>query len=416
MFDICLFDLDQMLIDTADMQGLRESGKNKGGKAYERLVRAAYAEKPNRLIYKPEKLAAIRDAFPEMKLGIFTRSPRSYAAALLSCAYPDFHWDIVVAFEDVKRTKPYGHGIDEAMHAFGVQYLNRVVLVGDGDMDVRAAYHAGCVVVLDKGAWPYKWTSDHWRAIGHMPDAIIGSPDELLDVLRSYETFLPELERLMAGSEGRPPSPRFDRIGKFVPREIGGDTTAFPIYACGRSFSGYESLQWRRKWHTLTHSIHDQKEADTFPEEWISAVRTFISSHYAAMKAFGGDLRIAVVPHRPGRKPRLEKFLGQLKASYEKRPGKIKLHFHPTLLAFKAGVRSNSGDKLTPLERFANVRDHLYVLEPAVAAKGGSFLVIDDVSTTGSTLIYAKQYIEAVGGANVTCLTIALNVSNVLYD
>ena len=63
-----------------------------------------------------------------------------------------------------------------------------------------------------------------------------------------------------------------------------------------------------------------------------------------------------------------------------------------------------------------NVRDHLIVHEKAVVAKGGHFLIIDDVSTTGSTLIYADKYLKEAGATLVTCFSIAMNVSNVLYE
>jgi HAD superfamily hydrolase (TIGR01509 family) len=417
MFDICLFDLDQTLLDTDDMKDLREAGKNVSSQTYVKEVSKAFAAKPNRRIYKPEVLAAIRAKFPSLKLGVFTRAPQSYTSTLLNAAYPGFNWDVVVAYENVKRTKPFGDGIDVAMKAFKVEYLDRVVLVGDGDMDVRAAYNAGCVVALDRSAWPYKWLPDHWRALGHIPDAIIQKPEDLLDVLDDYRKFLPDLEWRLSEAGERASLPRFDKVNKFIPREAGGDNTAYPIYACGRSFSGYESLKYRRQWHDLTQSIHANKESEVFPDEWIAAVRQFIFSHYNGLRLFGGDLRITVVPHRPGRMPRLEAFLAQLKTSCEEKPikGKLNVHFHPTMLSYKNGVKSNSNDKLNAIERFENVRDHLYVLEPAVA-KHSHVLVIDDVCTTGSTLIYANQYLKNAGASSVALLSIAMNVSNVLYD
>lgn len=418
MFEVCLFDLDQTLIDTEDMRDLREGGKGRNDATYIEQVEKAFNSKDNRLIYSEELLARIRATHPGLKIGVFTRSPRSYAEAVLRLAFPSMKWDTIVAFEDVKKTKPYGDGIDKAMWSFGYKYISNVILVGDGDVDIRAAYHAGCVVTLDKSSWCNKYTSDNWRALSHIPDAIIDSPEELLDVLNSAEDFLPELERLLSRTERRASkSPRFDKINKFIPREVGGDSTAFPVYASGRSFSGYKSLEWRRKWHGLSKSIHDQKDAQDFPVEWVEAVKIFIRSHYPLM-LMRGKLAITVIPHRPGRTPRLEAFLAQLAASYDrdKKKPMMELIFVPDLLAFKPGVKSNSNDKLGAIDRFSNIRDHLFVNRVDVASECQRVLVIDDVSTTGASLIYAKKYLNEAGAIDVTCFSMALNISNVLYD
>lgn len=416
MFEVCLFDLDQTLVDTDDMTELREAGKNKTETTYIESVKRAFGNDGRRLIYPEALLLRIRKAFPALKLGVFTRSPRSYARTVLQAAYPKMKWDVIVAYEDVKHTKPYGEGIDKAMWSFGYKSIPKVVLVGDGDNDIRAAYNAGCVVILDRTSWNRTRTSDNWRALAHMPDAIIDHPDDLVAVLTNYESFLPELERVMAGAPRNPAGARFDRVNKFIPKAAGGDNTAFPVFACGRSFAGYKSLEWRAKWHDLTESIHAQKSATEFPQDWVDAVRSFISTNYA-IRFFRSELLITVVPHRPGRTPRLEAFLAQIEASLAAHPlpGRFTYSFCPDLLSFKPGVRSNSNDKLGAMERFENIRDHLVVKRKNVA-KGAKVLVIDDVSTTGSSLIYAKKYLEAEGASEITSLSIAMNISNVLYD
>lgn len=416
MFDLCLFDLDQTLLDTADMADLRDAGKNRADDTYIAQVKRVFNRSTERLIYSELLLINIKASFPEMKLGVFTRSPRSYASTILSSAYPSIKWDQIVAFEDVKKTKPYGEGIDKAMFAEGYKNITRVALVGDGDSDVRAAYNAGCVVVLDKSSWGRKLTPDNWRSLAHIPDAVIESPEEIIDVLADYRASLPELERLLSGTKKKNGSARFDRVNKFIPKELGGDNTAFPVFCCGRSFAGYSSLEWKAKWHKLTISIQNNKDVIVFPDEWILAVRSFITNYYRPM-FFRGALTVAVVPHRPGRTPRLEAFLAQLEASFvaSPLPGRLALSFVPDLLAYKEGVRSNSNDKLGAKERFENIRDHLYVKRSKIAERA-KILVIDDVSTTGSSLIYAKKYLDEAGAADVTCLTIAMNISNVLYD
>lgn len=413
MFDLCLFDLDDTLVLTADLKEVREACKNNSDPARLEQLVANLAALVERRIYSLKTLQQIRVEFPALKLGIFTRSPRSYALAVLNWAYPGFNWDIVVAYEDVKLTKPRGNGIHKAMDAFGFQYLDRVILVGDSDVDVRAAYHGGSVVTLDKGAWPHQREFEHWRALEHIPDAVIQSPDEILDVLRSPGRFLPELERLLGGGDLPLGDRRYDRINHFVAKAAGGDHTPFPIYVCGRSFANYESLHLRKKWHRLTASIEDHKDADIFPDEWIEAIRQFIKGQYPFYTT--ANVVVAVIPHRPGRKPRLEKLLVQLKQSFDEQPLKgRKINFEPDLLAYRPGVKSQHNDYLGRDERFINVRDHLFVQKPELVAPGVSFLIIDDVTTTGASLIFASKYLQMAGAANVKCLSMAKNIGDVL--
>lgn len=416
MFEVCLFDLDQTLIDTEDMTALREAGKGRRDASYTAEIRSAFGSADRRLIYPEEILKQIRAEHPRLKLGVFTRSPRSYATTILALAYPQFEWDVIVAYEDVRRTKPYGEGIDKAMSALGCENTSRVLLVGDGDSDLRAAYNAGCVVALDKSSWAKKYTKDNWNSLSHIPDIVISKTADFKAVLKDYQAYLPELERLLAGGSKKPGGARFDRVNKFIHRDVGGDNTAFPVFTGGRSFAGYASLERRTKWHKLTKSIHEQKEATSFPEEWVQAVRSFISSHYLYL-FLTKSLIVTVIPHRPGRTPRLEFFLAQLEASLSENSlgSRFKFSFVPNLLAYKEGVRSNSNEKLGPKERFENIRDHLYVNRPEIV-KGSRVLVIDDVSTTGSSLIYAKKYLDDCGALDVTCFSIAMNISNVLYD
>ncbi|RYH25567.1 MAG: HAD family hydrolase, partial [Alcaligenaceae bacterium] len=199
MFGICLFDLDDTLVRTEDLKDVREACKNNADTGRISAVKASLAATHGRHIYGLNVLESIRKSHPEMKLGIFTRSPRSYAKTVLEWAYPEFVWDLVVAYEDVNRTKPHGAGIDLAMKQFNVEYLDRVMLVGDTDVDVRAAYNCGCIAVIDRSSWPGKKRPEHWRALELVPDAFIEGPNDLLRFLDRPRTFLPELERLLSG-------------------------------------------------------------------------------------------------------------------------------------------------------------------------------------------------------------------------
>lgn len=417
MFNLCLFDLDDTLVRTEDLKEVRESGKNIDTAAYRKKVSLAFESRNGREVYTISLLKKIRKDFPDLKLGIFTRSPRSYAETVLEKAYPGFNWDVILAFEDVKKTKPYGIGIHQAMDAFELERLDHVLMVGDQDSDVRAGYNAGVAVVLDTTTWARKRTNDNWNSLARVPDAIINSPDQILSVLRNLPEFQPDLERLLSGAKIVGRSRRYDRVGKFIPKAISQDTTSYPVYCCGRSFAGYDSISEREKWHALSKSIHENKESETFPEEWLQSICGFIQTKYPALAVFG-NLVVSVVPHRPGRTPRLENLLRQLNAYVLKNPfpGSGRISFEPELLAYKDGVRSNHKLHLSANDRFKNVRDHLYVLKPATVRPRRMVLVIDDVCTTGASLIYAGKLLTDAGSGEVTRLAVSMNIGNVLYD
>lgn len=333
---------------------------------------------------------------------------------VLEKAYPNTDWDTVVAYEDVRRTKPYGHGIHEAMRQLGIRDPAAVVMVGDNDADVCAAYHAGSAVVVDTSEWPRSKAKDHWDALQHVPDAFISRPRDLLNVLASPDSHLPELERLLIGAPAGP-GVRFDEIGHFKPWEFGGPRRPTWISVCGRSFSNYASVERRRVGHALSASIEENKSSTEFPQAWVDAVLAFVSRQLA-LPLLVGRVVITVVPHRPGREPRLENFLAQLAeaASGVRRFARVSVE--PRLLSFREGVLSQHNNHLGKLERFTNVRDHLFVTRPKLVSARTHYLVIDDVTTTGASLIYANEYLRDAGALNVTCLSISKNVGELFWS
>ncbi|MBN8500721.1 MAG: HAD-IA family hydrolase [Sphingomonadales bacterium] len=417
MIRLCLFDLDQTLVDTEDMQVLREAGKHRSDAAYAGEVRTAFRSRQRNIIDEA-LLISLQLAIQGLKIGIFTRSPRRYVDVVLSEAYALIDWDVVIAYEDVEHYKPNGEGIHRAMNAVGLGNageLPNILMVGDGDVDIRAAYHAGCRVALFKKGWPRSYDKTHWRSLGLLPDLVLDDQEELLARASNPFPGLPDLERLLDAGIQAPGQPRFDEIGKFFPN----DRTRHVMHAAGRYFPFHDSLNYRRGWHRLSQSIQDNKEALAFPPEWIETLRRFIAFHYRFLTTIpfgnGTELIITAIPARPERIHRLGHLIAQLQASYgaDPRLNRLRLTFDPNVLAYRQGVQSQSHDHLTHEQRFANVRDHLYVVNPT-AAQGKKFLVIDDVSTTGATLLYGKKYLSEAHANSVDCFTLAQTISDPL--
>ena len=415
MLELCLFDLDDTLIRTTDLKEVREAGKNENSSWYKSKLLGEYRKNKNRNLYDDDLLQFVQKKFPETKFGVFTRAPRSYALTILNEAYNFVRWDVIVGYEDVRKRKPHGDGIHLAMNTLGLKDLGKVLMVGDSDVDVKSAYNAGVAIAVDKTSWSKHYTYDNWDALNHLPDMIFEDTSDVISALEALPMFQPDLEWALSGFETAPKNLRFDRCARWLHKEVGGGRQPYQIYTCGRSFAGYESLQLRRKWHELTNSIHDNKESIVFPDAWIGSIYRFIRNKIPHLN-IGSPLIVTVIPHRPGRKPRLENLLRQIQGYIIKNPfpGSAKVQYNPELLAYRPGVKSNSNDKLSASDRFKNVRDHLYVTEAAVVAAGNRVLVIDDVCTSGSSLIYAGIRLQEAGAGDITRLAISINIGNVL--
>lgn len=418
MIRLCLFDLDNTLLRTDDLERWR-GGPNVGREdsAYIRGLTAAYNRRSSRdrFVYTRQRLARLRLRFPSIKWGVVTRSPRTYARTLLNLAYPGLAWDAVIAFEDVSRTKPYPDGVTRAMETAGVTDVREVALVGDDWIDVMTAYHSGCRVIIDQSTWPTPRAPKNYWAIRRVPDALIRDPEGLDSVLTDIRYHLPLLERSieMDGdakfrydpqSHGFNPLNRVDKIGHYPPgTRKRGRKPEIQVHVLGRYFAKCEALKPRYAWHPLTAQIRKHKEAVSFPEEWMYAIAICIGR----AARIGGQVVVTCIPKKPGGVPRMESLLGQvaksklINATYE---------VCPDLLAFGDGVVSAHKGHLDQAQRFENVNKHLYVARPDMV-RGKVVVVLDDVVTSGATLIVARRKLLAAGAIRVECAALAQTIT-----
>lgn len=407
---LCLFDLDDTLMRTADLKSFRgqeNAGRTQADTEYQMSLAAAFKGDPDRLLYSRQHLTELRAAHPQMKWGVFTRSPRLYAEVLLHEAYPDFTWDTLVTYDDVRNTKPDGEGVWAARRECGVQYNDEIVLVGDGDVDVYAAYRGGCWAILDRTSWSEGISPDGYKALARIPDAEIFDPRELSEVLANPKCRWPELEYLGDDASGlRPGKMRIDFIGHFFP-----DGERMEIAVLGRLFSEREELKPRRRWHALTNEILACKNVTRFPDSWVGAIRAYLSFIDMFFEPDSHPL-ITVIPFKPGRTPRLEALLEQLRLSDYAVPisGYGYFEYSPDLLAFHDGAVSSHKRRLSRDERFANAEAHLFVQHPG-RVKDRNVIIFDDVSTTGASLLLARRFLLHAGARSVNCMSLAKTVS-----
>jgi HAD superfamily hydrolase (TIGR01509 family) len=406
-FELLLFDLDDTLLRTADLQD-KFRGKQFTGKqsaTYNADLSLAVGAVANRPVYSQNDLLDIRKLFPEIKFGIFTRSPRCYTSKLLEHFYPNFDWDTVVTYEDVLNTKPDGEGIVKAMCDTGIEKPRRTVMVGDSKVDILAAYRAGCWAFLDISTWSASRTPSHRWTLERMPDAIIKGPTELVEALLHPGRYLPLMEQWVERNREPPVEAirRWDKIHFFV------NNRSILIRVLGRFFNQRDELQIRRQWHKTTQSIRDHKNAEAFPESWIGALRQVIEKAPSVLNNL--PTVVTVIPFRPERTPRLEALLLQLKASHGEAPinGATEISFEPCVLAYKNGARSAHGEHLNKEDRFNNVREHMVVHDPNIV-RNRHVIVIDDVVTTGATLAHACDCLIDSGALKVICLALTHSI------
>lgn len=407
--ELVLFDLDNTLLRTDDLEPFRGiANLTPVQPQYDQRLTAAYHQGWNRASYTRRDLDGLREQFINIKLGVFTRSPRRYAQVVLQLAYPGFLWDVLISFQDVARSKPSGDGIRSAMDNCQVQDPRNVLMVGDNLSDVLAAYDAGCWAVLDKSCWPMSPEYENWEALKRMPDAVIRNPSHLAYVLNAPQNYLPELERaLMVQAPREDGRERFEKTGYFNPLQP-DVRTPVNIHYMGRHFS-QEAYQ-RCSWHELTHEIHRLKDTLEFPYYWIATIRKFLQRQPAVV--FGNDLIVTVIPAKQGRLSRLESMLMQLAESHRIDPiGDSSIEFLPGLLTYLPGAQSHHSAHLNRQQRFENVRDYLRVV-PGQGHIGKQIVVIDDVVTSGASLIYARMYLIAAGASDVTCLSMTKAINS----
>lgn len=410
-FDLLLFDLDDTLIRSADLEpfrGVENTGRVPA--SYVNDLRTQARSRGDRIIYSGEFLAGLRRSHPQLRFAVFTCSPRVYASTLLDLFYPDFPWDAVVAYEDVARTKPHPDGVISAMRATGIEQPWKVVLVGDGVNDVTSAYRAGCWAFLDTTTWPAHRSQTHWRTLKMMPDAVFRRPNGLARALEHPQQGMPLFERLIHGDRRvESPEGRIERINHFPPCDAPENGIHLPIDVMGRLFSDYGDLDARRSWSAGTHSVLEHKDANEFPEAWVRAVRMYLERQPEVVS--NQPAILTVIPAKPGRTPRLERLLTQIQRSHREIPirGATRLAFQG-VLQYRDGAQSHHGNHLGKSERFNNVRENLFV-HPESNVRGKHVFVIDDVATTGASLYFADWYLSEAGAASVRCMALTKAIS-----
>lgn len=426
-FDLLIFDLDDTMLATGHLDAFR--GKEFIGPQNVRYKAdlAIYARSLECLVSE-ELLLSLQSDFPSMALSIFTRAPRDYASILLETRFPRVKWDSIVAFEDVAHTKPHPDGIYLAAREANVKCTNRVALVGDGKVDILAAYQAGITAVLLNAGWTHYWSSkrdpirtDHYKTLQLMPDAILPTANDLIRLVTNPLSLLPSLETWNVNPEFAQllGSMRIDKHKHFNNLVEEEHPSWIEIHAMGRYFpklsssSQYDFTQ-REQLHLLNKVILDAKGGIAYPESWAKCCANFINKYANDILRNNKSLMVCSIPSSPESVKRLgsNRLTALFKAIEIQLNGQCNVIFSCETLRYKPGASSNK--TLERDARFVNVRDNMFVADIS-NVRGMAILVIDDVSTSGATFFYANRYLMQAGARSVRCLALTQTISS-LHD
>jgi HAD superfamily hydrolase (TIGR01509 family) len=130
-------------------------------------------------------LPGARDALAwtrQHKRALVTGSSRTEATQVLPLIGVEAHFDIIVAAEDVPRSKPAPDGYQQAMTAIGLA-PHECLVVEDSEAGIEAGRSAGCLVVAVRAGNFGGWRQDHAH---HVIDTLVELTPSLVDQLARH--------------------------------------------------------------------------------------------------------------------------------------------------------------------------------------------------------------------------------------
>lgn len=395
MIPAIIFDFDNTIAATDGIKEIRETG------AYERLTTealqgvAAYAP-------VPALLQAIRRA--GTKLAIVTNSGAGYVGPVLAHLGLQDSFDVIVTYTDVKADgmKPSNKGILLALARMGLSPSPEILYIGDDNHDHVAAYRAGITPVMPS------WATRNPVSVA---PAIEMSSVQVLDYLNDSAEY-----KLFAERAAELATATYQRKGVyFLPLDDSANVVTvkeeMTAFCLGRYFSQKGAVtSWLHERHALSREIQRKEEEDPFqiPAHWYDLLAHAIKHGPAFV--FDEELRfdvVTIIPSKQGKDARLERLLNGIAQRMQGEA--VRPQFIPDAFYFVPDAQSQ---KFLPRnERSFEANRALQAASGAAALSGKRVLVLDDVTTTGSTMARARALALSAGAVAVFGLALAKTVS-----
>lgn len=430
-FDLIVFDFDNTLAFTTPLKAFRAETPATG-EPWDTCMKDTPANQEVRAWIR-----GLRSDAGKPKLAVISKAPRWYLDALLQQCYPGLQFDAVLGHDEARaaghKYKPHPALLQGLMQEFGVT-PDRTLVIGDEDDDIEMAYRAGVRALMvdfyslattrhleeefrkqqrlkpdPKAIQPKDWT--YFNALETLPHAVCTAPSTLGDVAAHLPLHELPLEAALAGT----PLDQMRRDHKhFKVRcfsRVRKGSPGLPIIVLGRYFTapseekGIHVLPVRDG-HRLTHQILEKEHGLVeVPEVWIEVVAWALRN---LAKTQPQKLLVTIIPAKAQRPQRLENLLQRVQEKLVE-DGE-NLQFNPAVFQFTQDAQSNK--TLNSEERAANLERSLGLHPDFQPPAGHTYVVIDDVTTTGSTFLRARELLEARGvrSAAVQALAIAKTV------
>ena len=118
---------------------------------------------------------------------------------------------------------------------------------------------------------------------------------------------------------------------------------------------------------------------------------------------------LTCIPFRRNRSKRLECLLKDVYKYIQHKPISLDcdLHIIPDLLEFDENAVSNHHDAQNRLARFKNINEHLHVKHKDYIKNCEKIIIIDDITTSGASLIEASKKLKDAGAKEIICFAFA---------
>lgn len=397
MTKVVLFDFDNTIAQTDSIKEIRENG------TYHLLDESTLGSVRT---YKPVENLLNNIKSKGFKIGLITNSGRNYVLKIIEYLGISHFFDEIVTYTDVgfEGKKPSPKGILLALSNLGIEPSPSIIYIGDENTDHEAAYKSGVTPVMP--SWATRKPVSIAPAIEMSSDQIV----EYLDNPSEFKLFAEKCADIKSCDYQR-------KEVYFLPLDdsanvvtVSGQMTSFCL---GRYYSQKNAITaFLHDKHSLSIEIQKKEIENPFviPDHWPSMFSLIVK--HGASFCFGNDGRqfdiVTVIPGKKGKDPRLERLLSLIDRIYPpngNRPIFLNNVFYylddaASQKTLGRAERSNEADRALHINQ---LNSHLL--------NGKNVLIIDDVTTTGSTMKRARSLALTSGAASAFGVVLAKTVS-----
>lgn len=355
---------------------------------------------PHRLNYSQDDLIKLK-TLGCTQVGVISLSPQQYCEDLLKIVYPGFSFDFIYGSGGAVKSKPNPEAINliksKADNALSTV---PVVCVGNEKSDLDYAYHVTPHAILDT-SWPEeknKYRRNFFETL--LPECQIKGIADLVRYLNEPRSFLPAGEYAFElFNYSRAHHQGFDfYLAALAKRSFRFEDIqhhSFFITVCGRYFTSARRSSFA---HNYSSSLLQFKEHLTDIEFWASLVLICLEKRYAGKKVY-----ICCVGAKPGRIKRMESLLAKVSELSSTYPSlyTVQVENLGAVVEFTDSAQVMHQEHLTQEQRRERVGSEMFISDKTAAMlkqlDKGNFVIVDDVVTTGATLVTARDLLKRSG-------------------